>query len=149
MASFRLVTPADVDGTNPNVGDLYVNPSTGQLELVGGDITDTESYAREIAQRVTTRLRMIRGEWYLDQRLGTPWIERVFRKGATAATCRRVVRDVVQATPGVQSIVSVAVSVDSASRSASVTGLSIIADTGDPVTIADLDHPFIIEVPRG
>ncbi len=145
MGSLRVVlTPTTA---NPNVGDLYLDDS-GQLEWVGGDITDEQSYARMVIQRVRCRLMFIRGEWYLDQRQGTPWRERVWAKGVTAGTIRRVVREVVETTPGVEALSSLSVLVDRQARTASIT-LVAITDLGTEVTTDMLDGPMIIEVPHG
>lgn len=146
MAGFRLVTKVEI--ANPNVHDLYLDDS-GQLEIIGADIIDIEDCALEIAQRVKSRILLVRGEWYIDQRVGTPWKERLLVKGATAGTIRRVLREVVLGTPGVRSIRGLSVSVDGESRTATVTDLEILTDTRAVVTIAALDAPMIIEVPHG
>lgn len=146
MATLRLVTAATT--ANPNVHDLYLDDS-GQLELIGDDLLDTESYARCIAQRIKCRILLIRGEWYLDQRIGTPWKESILTKGTTATTLRRILRQVIEGTPGVKELRSLTVSMDAATRSATITQLQIEADTRILVTVADLDNPLIIEAPHG
>lgn len=145
MGSLRLVTTSTV--ANPNVHDLYLDDS-GQLEWIGGDITDTESYARMVAQRITCRVKMIRGEWYLDQRLGTPWKERLWKRGVTVEAVRRVMREVIEGTPGVRELRTLDVELDAASRQATISW-TVITEDQIPVTSDDLDTVFIVEVPRG
>lgn len=145
MGSFRIVlTPT---ATNPNVGDIYLDDS-GQIEWIGGDIADEQSYALMVLQRIRCRLMFARGEWYLDQRQGTPWRERAWTRGVTAEAIRRVVREVVETTPGVEALSSLSVSVDHQARTASIT-LVATTDLGTEVTTNMLDGPMIIEVPHG
>lgn len=141
MSTIRLVTSTTVD--NPNAHDLYLNAS-GQLEIIGTDITDLNDYALSVAQTVTCRLLLIGGEWYQDQRRGTPWRERIWKKGVTESTVRRMVQQVVTTTPGVRSMESLDVEIDAATRQATISNLQIVAETGQIVTIASLDEPMII-----
>jgi hypothetical protein len=144
MANLRIVLTTDAN--NPNLGDLYLDNS-GQLEWVGTDIADSESYSLMILQRIRCNLLLVRGEWYLDQRIGTPWREQIWVKGTTTSTIRQVIRDAVIATPGVESISSLDVSLDNTSRTATIT-LTVVADTGTIVSTDILDRPFILEVPN-
>ena len=92
MGSLRItLTPT---GTNPNVGDLYLDDA-GQLEWIGLDIADHESYALMVLQRIRCRIMHVRGEWYLDQRQGTPWREKTWVKGVTEDTVKSIVREVI------------------------------------------------------
>ena len=110
-------------------------------------LAEGESYALMVLQRIRCRLLFIRREWYLDMRQGTPWRERIWRKGVTTDVVRRVVEEVVTTTPGVQSVHSLAVAIDRQTRTATIT-LVAIAETGDIITTDMLDEPMIIEVPN-
>lgn len=145
MSNLRIVLATTTD--NPNIGDIYLDDS-GQLEWIGMDPAETESYARMILQRVRCRLLLIRGEWYLDQRQGTPWREKVWVKGVNIVTVRRVIREVVEKTPGVDSIHSLNVTLDSSSRTLTIT-LVVVADTGALISTDVLDQPLIVEIPHG
>lgn len=145
MGSLRIVT--STTAANPVEGDLYLDDS-GQLEWIGGDITDQEDYSRMVLQRIRCRLLFVKGEWYLDQRQGTPWREKIWVKGVTEDTVRRVIREVVVKTPGVQSLNSLEVSIDKQTRTASIS-LTATSDLGTVVSTELLDEPFIIEVPVG
>lgn len=143
MGSLRLVTTTSA--SNPNEHDLFVDDS-GQLEWIGGDITDQSSYAAMISQRIKCRLLLVAGEWYLDQRLGTPWKE-IWKKGATTERVKAVIRDVIIGTPGVRSLDSLSVEYDNPTRTATIE-FSATSEMNQVVTNADLDAPFIIEVPQ-
>lgn len=57
-----------------------------------------------IAQRVATRLRFVRGEWYQNRDQGTPYYESIFADGADDSVRRAVLGRVVRETPGVKSL---------------------------------------------
>jgi len=142
MTTLRLVTATST--ANPNEHDLYLDDS-GQLVWIGGDVTDGEDYAMEIAQSILCRLRLIRGEWYLDQRLGLPWRERIWRKGASSATIKAIFTEAIADTPGVREVRSVAVDLDHSDRTATIE-FAAVTETGHIVTSSMLDTPFVIEV---
>lgn len=145
MATLRITqTPTP---SNPTAGDLWLDDS-GQLEWVGMDITDAEDYSRAILQSIRTRLLIVRGEWYLDQRIGTPWREKVWHKGATSEVIHAIARLVIAGTPGVESIQSLRVSLDSAERSATIT-TTVVSDLGTIVSTDSLDKPLLVEIPHG
>jgi len=143
MSNLRIVLATT--WANPTIGDLYLDDS-GQLEWIGLDIADSESYARMVLQRIRCRLLFVRGEWYLDQRQGTPWREKVWVKGATLDIVRRIIRAVVEGTPGVEAIDSLDVGMDAASRRLTIT-FSATTDLGTIVSTAELDEPLIVEMP--
>ena len=145
MSSFRLVTT--VTGANPTLHDLFLDDS-GQLVWTGGDITDEADYARMVAQRVKCRWLQLRGEWYMDQRTGTPWYQRLLRKGANANTLRLVLTNVALNTPGIRQVDSIEVAFDAATREATVTDFQFTMDTNQQVTAAMLDEPFVVTLPE-
>jgi len=145
MGSFRLVAAADA--ANPIVHDLYLDDS-GQLEWIGGDINSTESYARMVAQRLKARLLQLRGEWFQDQRTGTPWEQRLWRKGANAETVRSVFTQVAEGTPGIRQVISMDIDYDAATREATVTNWQLITEMNQVVSAAQLDEPFIVQIPE-
>lgn len=78
-----------------SAGDLQVNPRyISGLTLV--------------AQRVRLRLLTHRGEWFLDQRLGVPYILWKDDK-PPVASMRSVIRRILETTPGVISVASLSV----------------------------------------
>jgi len=145
MSNLRLVTTPTA--ANPHVGDLYLDDS-GQLEWIGMDINDTEDYSRMVLQRIMCRLLIIRGEWYLDQRIGTPWREKIWVKGADVDVIRQIIRTVAEGTPGVESVETVDVSLNSVNRTMAVT-LVATTDLGTILTTDLLDEPLIVEMPYG
>jgi|GEM_PF-6730050 len=134
MASlFRLVTVPDAE--NPNIGDI---------QMANGQFVPLPEGPDMLAQRIRCRLLWHRGEWYLDQRQGTPWLQELTTKGATDARIRQIFRRLVERTPGVGSVSSVEI-VRGADRSASIS-IEAVAEEGYTVRVADLDLPYGVGV---
>jgi len=58
-----------------------------------------------VAQAVLTRLRMLRGEWFLDSTEGTPWATEILGEH-TGSTYDFAIRERISGTSGVTEIVS-------------------------------------------
>lgn len=143
MSCFKLVTTTDA--ANPYPHDLELDDS-GQLVWTGGDINDPTDYATMVSQRLRCRWLMWTGEWYLDQRKGTPWEQTIFRKGVTAERLRDVFRKVALGTPGVRAVVRVDVTLDRSARTARI-DFELTTENRALVTSTQLDAPFIVELP--
>ena len=73
--------------------------------------------AEAVAQAVMTRLRLWRGEWYLDTDEGTPYLQEIFGRG-TESTAVRALRLRVLETEGVTDIISINATNDPETRKA-------------------------------
>lgn len=129
MTDLALVL--DVDDENPVANDLRL--VDGQLVLVTG----TESIRQDLA----VRLRWFKGEWFLDRRTGVPWFQSILGHKAADATVERIIRRVIQATPGVEAIVSLSISRDSVERDIAIS-FRARATTGDVIDFAD----FVLDI---
>ena len=138
MSDIKLTTTIDAD--NPTLHDLEIRD--GQIQWVGLDPYDSDDQAAMIAQRVACRLLKIRGEWYLDQKRGTPWRE-LTAKGTTTGRMERIFRSVIEGTPGISSVASIAVTSDPETRLATVTWTGYM-DTGQQIGPVELDTPFVV-----
>lgn len=89
------------------------------LALLGNDIDTTGNELRlatgadYVAQKIGIRLRLVRGEWFLDTRVGLPYYETVFLKNPDVATIEGVFRRTIVTTPGVLELQSFSFEVDS------------------------------------
>lgn len=144
MSGPKLVTEATA--TNPNVHD-YELDDRGQPVFLEDNLSDLTSYAQSVAQRLKCRWQLMQGEWYMDQRQGTPWTQVLFRKGITVETLKLAFRKVATGTPGVRSITRLEVTIDKASRRASIT-YAILMESDRLVTTDQLDEPFIVDLPE-
>lgn len=144
MSGPKLTTTATV--TNPNIGDYELDDS-GQPVFLFDDITDLTNYAQAVAQRLKSRWQFMLGEWYLDQRLGTPWTQVLFTKGVTIETLKRAFRTVALDTPGVRSITSLTVTIDRVNRQATLE-YALTLESDRVVTTDQLDAPFVVDIPE-
>lgn len=96
------------------------NPVEGDLALSGGTLVFTTDFSTEVAQRIRGRLRMFLGEWFLDQRLGLPYFQRVLVKNPSLRILRAIFGAVIQNTAGVQSVDSLTPSIDVRTRTLSL-----------------------------
>lgn len=58
-----------------------------------------------VGQAVTTRLRLIQGEWFLDTTTGTPYSSKILGTGKTD-TYAQAIKQVILGTQGVKSLIS-------------------------------------------
>ena len=94
--------------------------STGDYIFGQGVANFYVNSAACVAQSVETRLRLWTGEWFLDNREGTPWLQQILGKG-TAAIYDMAIRTRVLQTQGVTAITAYQSSYDATSRALSVT----------------------------
>lgn len=130
MRNFRVALAADVN--NPVVGDLEFD-SNGSWLAVDGD--------RATVQELYTALRTVRGEWFLDTRIGVPWFAVLARKGSAEADLRSVVRQTVLLNPAIVDVPSVSVRVDRATRAATV---DFQARTVSGTVLSSTDFPPLV-----
>lgn len=140
MASLKLVAPHEVDWENPIEGDLFIY--NNNLVIVTG--------VDEVAQAIRCRLRMFRGEWFLDLREGVPYIQEVFRKvgGQRLPILKAMFRNIIVDTNGVESVREIdLVPSEDGSRHWL---LSFIAVTTDGAVLESSTFgPFVVTVPEG
>jgi hypothetical protein len=130
----ELLLTATVDGENTVEGDLH---------LATGDFVWTSDLAVEVAQRLRVRLRFFKGEWFLDQREGTPWFQEVLVKGASDAAIRAIFSRVVRTCPGVAALNQLSFTVDAAIRELA---LDFTAKLEDGSTFRATQYgPFLVE----
>ncbi len=72
-----------------------------------------------VAQAVLTRLRLLRGEWFLDTTEGMPWLTEVLGK-YTTSTADAAIRQRILTTPGVTELTAYSSTYDAETRTLSV-----------------------------
>lgn len=128
-----LVESVDVD-----------NPIEGDLKLETGTFVFTTDKPAEVAQRLRTRFRFFKGEWFLDRNLGTPWFQEILKKNPNMTTVRAIFSQVITNTPEVASLDSLEVTLDRQLRQlemvfvARLTDGTVLRSTNFP--------PFLVEL---
>ncbi|MDM8357467.1 hypothetical protein [Pandoraea communis] len=87
--------------------------------VLGGAAAFLVNSPETVAQAVATRLRLIRGEWFLDTTAGMPW-DQVLGKN-TQATADSAIRECILGTQGVVEITAYESSLDPDTRAMTVT----------------------------
>lgn len=121
--------------------DIFLDPDTGDLSIVSGKIRLTTPGVEASAQRLRVRLRLFRGEYVLDRRVGMPYADFLGKKGVLRRY-DEMLRSAVRTCPGVASLNTFLLTLD-ADRLATVT-LSASALDGQPIDLAG----FIVGSPE-
>lgn len=112
--------------------DFDVLIENDAMEIVDGDDA--------IVQHLKLRLQFFFAEWFLDKRLGVPYIQQILVKNPNLGAVRNIIREVVLETPGIASIDRFDLSVDAIIRKLTV-GVTAVKDDGE---ILDFTGEFII-----
>ena len=107
-----------------------------------GDIatsgTQFLSNQKEIAQTVTTRLRLFLGEYFRDITKGTPWFQDILGKGQSLDVRDAAIKRIVSQTSGVLSIFEFNTDFDLQKRKYSVS-MGIVTPFGNElITVSDV-----------
>lgn len=107
----------------------------GDLELTAGAARLTDAASGEaVQQRLRVRLRLWRGDYVLDTRVGVPFRRWLGQKGqAPVALADAVLRRAVATCPGVGRMDSFSFTLDPSTRIAAV-AFEVTTDTGTPVS---------------
>ncbi|MHB8736320.1 MAG: hypothetical protein ACYC6M_13545 [Terriglobales bacterium] len=121
-----------LDASAAGDGDLLLTRTpvgtTLGLLLVGDDA---------IAQHLRMRLRLVRGEWFLDLDAGTDYPGVIWKKGATDAQVAAELKRVILGTDGVAALRAFALTRDNTSRTATVT-FDAQLDTGALIKLTEV-----------
>ncbi|KUZ78308.1 hypothetical protein [Burkholderia ubonensis] len=91
----------------------------GDYVFGGGAADFLVNSPETVAQAVLTRLRLLRGEWFIDMTVGMPWATDVLGK-YTGGTYDAAIRQRILGTQGVTEIASYSSSVDPETRTLTV-----------------------------
>jgi hypothetical protein len=99
--------------------DFKIDFTTNNLSIENGDFVLVKD-ADEVAQSLRIRLKMALGEWFLDNRIGTDYFGKIFKKGATDEDISTELRRVILETQGVKAILSYSQSRNTVTRKMTV-----------------------------
>jgi hypothetical protein len=140
MSSFKLVTETNAE--NPNLHDIEL--LNGQVVFVGMNVNDETDQRAMLRQRVDTKIRLFKGEWYLNQNEGMPWHQKILTKGVTIGYIKRVFRRALFSIPGVAFVEIDSVSIDKTERTGSIS-FTVRSDKGIAVSVDDFAIPFVVK----
>ena len=85
--------------------DIKLQDVQRDLDISGGDLNLVDG-PEAVAQHLRIRFHFFLGEWFLDQRLGVPYFQKVLKKNPGTNVVRAVLRRVITTTPGVLALIS-------------------------------------------
>jgi len=112
----------------------------GELDLSRDDLRFVTG-ADAVAQQLKIRLRFVKGEWFLDQRVGLPYRSQIWVKNPNLAAIQSVYRRAIATTPGVDELQRIDLALDAATRELSV---SFSAKLAGEDTARDFTEVFIL-----
>lgn len=115
----------------------------GDLALTDGRLTKL-SGPYEKAQKILNRLRLFKGEWFLDTRVGVPYFSVVLIKNPDLDIVKRLFRRVVLSVPGIVEMPDIQITWDTKARTLAYT-FRAIDDEGNVIEGGPGD-PFIVKV---
>jgi hypothetical protein len=89
--------------------------STGDIDLTGHRLNFV-TRAEYVRQKIQKRLNFFQGEWFLDERLGFPWLQRILGKKPTPNQMDAYFRFAISTVPEVASVTHLSVVFDNAAR---------------------------------
>ncbi len=99
--------------------DLKLDPVTGDLAIEDNDLVLIDG-TEAVAQDIEIRLRFFLGEWFLDQRLGVPYYEKILGQKPRLTAIAGIFRKAIMTTPGMLSITDFSLDYDGPTRALSV-----------------------------
>lgn len=114
----------------------------GDLDFSRG-LRLTEDLVTYVVQRLRQRLRFFLGEWFLDQRLGIPYFQRVFVSNPDIPLITSLFRRVIIRTTGVAAVEKLSVRFDRKTRTLFTSFEAKLAN--DPRVIVFSDEPFVLD----
>lgn len=122
------------------MADFKLDTATGDLDLSTGDIEIVRGDAA-ILQQLDIRFNFFLGEWFLDQRIGIPYFQKILGKGQNLEVIRGIYRQTAVSCPGIASLDSFSLSVDKKTRTLRITLSAKKITGGPPLTY---DKEFIL-----
>jgi hypothetical protein len=114
--------------------DLRLN-AAGDLDVTNGVLSLTnDANGETTAQRVRTRLRLFKGEWFLDNTQGIDYFGQALVKNPDLAAVQSLIKNAILTTPGVLSIIAYTQALDPKTRVLAVS-CTIQNDTGNILTV--------------
>lgn len=104
----------------------------GDLVIENGDVVIVDGL-EAIGQHVSIRLRSFKGEWFLDQSFGVPYLQEVLGKGTPVTRLRAIFQGIILGTDGIASVDSMDLDYAGEARTLTVT-FQATTDSGETLT---------------
>lgn len=122
------------------MADLALDPNDRDI-LIEDDAMSIIAGDDALVQHLVIRFQFFLAEWFLDQRLGIPYLTRILIKNPNLVAVRNIFREVILETPGIATITRFDLLVDSVIRKFSLNFTCEKTDGG----VLDFSEEFLIE----
>lgn len=102
-----------------------------ELVLENGDLVLTTSETDNIAQNIRQRLRVLKGEWFLDRTLGLPYFETILEKNPNSVLVATLFKQTILETRGVTKLNTFSMTYDNNNLRELVVTFEATITTGD------------------
>lgn len=116
--------------------------SDHDLDLTHG-VSLTPDLPTYVRQKILQRLRFFLGEWFLDQRQGVPYFERVFVNAPDISFLTSLYRRIILGTRGVGGLESISLRFDRTTRTLFVSFVAKLVDSQETITVEE--EPFLLQ----
>ncbi len=99
--------------------DLQIDETTRDLVLLNDELILLDGNAA-IAQHLRIRLRFFLGEWFLDQRVGIPYFQRLLGEKPSEPAIRSIFRQAILGTPGILELTDLVIDFNGTNRVLSI-----------------------------
>lgn len=117
--------------------DWLYDFETGDIVIPRQLVTGVDA----IVQRAMIRVRFVLGEWFLDTRLGVPYLQRVLVSSPNLAAIQQLFTAVFLSVPYIDRVEGMKLTLDKARRRLRVDGFTLILSDGSRIIVA---KPFIV-----
>ena len=98
------------------MSDLFLDPTTGDITLVGNSPVLVEDTLSVVRQRIQIRLNTFLGEWFYNSEVGVPYYEQILTQKYDKSIVDSVLRSEVLETEDVIEVTSFETTFDKATR---------------------------------
>lgn len=120
----------------------FQQESDRDLSVVNGQLVLVQDQATAIAIKLRNRFLFVKGEYWLDTRIGVPYRELIWVKNPDLLLIKSLFRQVILSVPGVASVPLLDIAFDRAARILTF-NFSAVTDDGATIT-GGSDTPFIV-----
>lgn len=121
------------------MADLALDPNDRDI-LIEDDAMSIIDGDDALVQHLVIRFQFFLAEWFLDQRLGIPYLTRILVKNPNLVAVRNIFREVILETPGIATITRFDLLVDSVIRKFTLNFTCEKTDGG----VLDFSEEFLI-----
>ena len=107
--------------------DIGLNVQTWDIALQNNDFILIDN-AERISQQIKISLQFWLGEWFLNDTLGVPYLERICVKNPNLQHIRQIFRNVIQNVSGIIAVNALDLTVDASKRVLTVTYTATTTD---------------------